>query len=121
MESNVDTSMVNVSGVAVVLSVVSGDAAGVVAGQSLPPFVPGVGAGSSGLPLGSSWLPLGSSVLTQGSSRLPLGSSGLPRGSSGVGQGASDDGSSSGGQGGVPPAFVTTVTLPLQPPNVPVM
>ncbi|GAA0164142.1 hypothetical protein LIER_19849 [Lithospermum erythrorhizon] len=43
MESNVDTSMINVSDGQRVPPVVSGVVAGVVAGQNLPPFVLGVG------------------------------------------------------------------------------
>ncbi|GAA0185368.1 hypothetical protein LIER_32656 [Lithospermum erythrorhizon] len=49
VESNVDTSIINVSEVPVVLSVVNGDLASVAAGQGLPLLVPGVGVDGLGV------------------------------------------------------------------------
>ncbi|GAA0157415.1 hypothetical protein LIER_14686 [Lithospermum erythrorhizon] len=78
MESNVDTSAINVSDTQNVHVMVPGGGFGLTNGVILPPFVH--------------------------AAVVPA----VPA-------------SRSGGTGVVPPAFATTVTLPPQPPNVPVM
>ncbi|GAA0159716.1 hypothetical protein LIER_16429 [Lithospermum erythrorhizon] len=111
MESNVDTSAINVSVVENVPPMVSGVATGVVGGHIVPPLVPGdVSQGLTVPPLvpGVTLPAFVPDAVVSGVAR-----------SSGVGPGVAASGG--GGSGVVPPAFATTLTLPPQPPNVLVM